>query len=162
VVESSHGELDAIDYAILDILQRDGRISNADLARQISLSPPATHARVRWLENAGYIEGYGARLSRAKLGYGMACYIHVGHRLHQQRELEAVRAALQDMPQVLECAFVTGEFDFLLKVVLRNQHDLEHFILHQLTQLPGIGRVNTSLVVAEVKSTVLLPIPGRS
>lgn len=152
--------LDESDRAILDILQRDGRISNADLARQISLSQPATLARVRRLEQAGYIAGYTAVLNRDKLGYSMLCYIHVTHQSHQSAELERLRAELLAMPEVLECVFVTGEFDYLLKVVLRNQKDLEHFILHKLTPLPGVARVNTSLVVAEIKMTTALPIPG--
>jgi DNA-binding Lrp family transcriptional regulator len=162
VQSSQAGELDAIDRTILDLLQREGRISNADLARRVSLSQPATYARVRRLEQEGYIAGYGARLDREKLGYGMLCYIHLSGQLHQQSQLENLRRALLDMPEVLECAFVTGEFDFLIKVVLRNQKDLERFILHKLTPLPGVGRVNTSLVVAEIKSTTALPIPREA
>jgi len=154
--------LDEIDRTILDVLQRDGRISNADLARQVSLSQPATYARMRRLEQAGYISGYAAQLNREKLGYGMLCYIHLSGQLHQQQQLENLRTALLNMPEVLECAFVTGEFDFLIKVVLRNQKDLERFILHKLTPLPGVGRVNTSLVVAEIKSTTALPIPRNA
>ena len=154
--------LDAIDYAILEQLQREGRISNADLARRINLSQPATYARVKRLEQDGYIAGYSARLNREKLGYGMLCYIHLSGQMHQRSQLEELRQALVDMPEVLECAFVTGEFDFLIKVVLRNQLDLERFILHKLTPLPGVGRVNTSLVVAEIKSTTALPIPSAA
>jgi Lrp/AsnC family transcriptional regulator, leucine-responsive regulatory protein len=152
-------ELDDIDRTILDVLQSEGRISNADLARRVNLSPPATHTRVRRLEQDGYISGYAAQLNREKLGYGMLCYIHLSGQLHQQRELATLRESLTKMPEVLECAFVTGEFDFLLKVVLRDQKDLERFILHKLTQLPGVARVNTSLVVAQIKSTTALPMP---
>jgi Lrp/AsnC family transcriptional regulator, leucine-responsive regulatory protein len=155
-------DLDSVDRTILDILQRDGRISNADLARRVSLSQPATYARVRRLEQEGYIGGYAALLNREKLGYGMLCYIHLSGQLHQRQQLEELRKALLNMPEVLECAFVTGDFDFLIKVVLRNQKDLERFILHELTPLPGVGRVNTSLVVAEIKSTTALPIPREA
>jgi len=160
VVQYSYVDgLDNIDRMILDVLQRDGRISNADLARRVNLSQPATYTRVRRLEQEGYISGYAALLNREKLGYGMLCYIHLSGQLHQRTQLEDLREALLNMPEVLECAFVTGEFDFLVKVVLRNQKDLERFILHKLTPLPGVGRVNTSLVVAEIKSTTALPIP---
>lgn len=151
-------ELDDKDLAILALLQREGRISNADLARRVGLSQPATFARVRRLEQDGYINGYAAQLNREKLGYGMMCYVHVGQQLHQRHALEKLRESLLDMPEVLECMFVTGEFDFLLKVVLRNHKELEHFILNKLTPLPGVARVNTSLVVAEIKSTTALPI----
>lgn len=151
-------DLDNIDLAILEVLQQDGRISNADLARRVNLSAPATHTRVRRLESEGYISGYTALLNREKLGYDMLCYVHVSLQMHQQSELEKLRAALQAMPEVLECSFVTGEFDYLLKVALRNQKDLERFILRRLTPLTGIARVNTSLVVAEIKSTTALPL----
>lgn len=158
---SYDGGLDGTDYAILAVLQREGRLSNADLARRLSLSQPAMHARVRRLEQAGYIDGYVARLNREKLGFSMVCYIHVSQQIHQQSELDKLREALLEMPEVLECAFVTGGFDYILKVVLRDQKDLEDFILHKLTPLPGVARVNTSLVVAEIKSTTALPIPHR-
>lgn len=150
--------LDDIDYAILNILQADGRTSNADLARQVGLSSPATYARVRRLEQEGFIHGYVAQLNRHKLGYGMLCYIHVSQQIHQWSELTNLRETLANMPEVLECVFVTGEFDFLLKVALRDQKHLEEFILQKLTRIHGVARVNTSLVVAEIKSTTALPI----
>lgn len=154
--------LDAIDRAMLDILQSEGRISNADLARRINLSPPATHVRLKRLEQEGYIEAYVARLSRTKLGYGMMCYISIGLQMHQSEELEQVRRRLRDMPEVLECCFVTGEFDYLLKVVLRDQSDLERFILGQLSPLPGLARISTSMVVSEIKSSTALPVEQPS
>lgn len=150
--------LDEIDRAILELLQHEGRISNADLARRINLSPPATYTRVRRLEQEGYITGYAAHLNREKLGYGMLCYISVSLQMHQFNELAKFRERLIAMPEVLECSFVTGEFDYLLKVVLRDQKDLERFILQELTPLPGVARVNTSLVVAELKSTTAMSV----
>lgn len=150
--------LDDIDRAILELLQQEGRISNADLARRINLSPPATYTRVRRLEQEGYITGYAAHLNREKLGYGMLCYISVSLQMHQFNELAKFRERLIAMPEVLECCFVTGEFDYLLKVVLRDQKDLERFILQELTPLPGVARVNTSLVVAELKSTTAMSV----
>lgn len=150
--------LDEIDRAILELLQHKGRISNADLARRINLSPPATYTRVRRLEQEGYITGYAAHLNREKLGYGMLCYISVSLQMHQFNELAKFRERLIAMPEVLECSFVTGEFDYLLKVVLRDQKDLERFILQELTPLPGVARVNTSLVVAELKSTTAMSV----
>ena len=150
--------LDAIDRHILDIMQCDGRISNADLAKRIHLSPAATHARLRRLEREEYIEGYGARLNRQKLGYTMLCHIGISLQSHSQDDLTRFRRALRNMPQVLECSFVTGEFDYMVKVILRDQQDLEHFILHALAPLPGVARVNTSLVVAEIKNSLTLPV----
>lgn len=150
--------LDSMDKAILDELQINGRISNAQLARKINLSPPATHARIKQLEKRGYISRYAALVDREKAGYDMLCFIHMSLQLHQQEQIDTVRAAIQQMPEVLECYHVTGEFDYLLKVVIRNRKDLERFVMDQLTPIPGVGRVHTSLVLTEVKSTTALPL----
>ena len=150
--------LDTVDSAILRILQHDGRISNAELAKRISLSPPATHARVRRLSDAGYIAGYAAILDKEKLGYDLTCFVSVSLQLHRVEGLEEFRASVLNFPEVLECHHVTGDFDFLLKVVVRNRKDLERFVLQELTPVPGVARINTSLVLSEVKSTTALPI----
>ena len=151
-------KLDELDLAILNILQSEGRISNVDLSRRIELSPPATHVRLKRLEEDGYVAEYVARLDRAKLGFAMLCYVSLDLKAHPVDELENVRRMLRDMPEVLECNFVTGEFDYLLKVALRDQEDLERFILHRLSPLPGIERISTSLVVSEIKSSTALPL----
>jgi len=150
--------LDPTDKAILDILQAEGRISNAELARRVSLSPPATHARLRRLEEGGLIRGYAALLDREKAGFDMLCFVQISLQLHQPEQVEAVRAAIRGMPEVLECHHVTGEYDYLLKVVIRNRKDLERFVLERLTPVPGVARIHTSLVLSEVKSTTALPV----
>ena len=150
--------LDDLDKAILEHLQIDGRISNADLARRINLSPPATHARVRQLEKRGYIRQYTALLDREKTGYDMLCFVQMSLQLHQQENIDRVRTAINQMPEVLECYHLTGEYDYLLKVVVRNRKDLERFIMDRLTPIPGVARVHTSLVLTEVKSTTTIPV----
>ena len=149
--------LDDLDRAILAALQDNCRISNADLARRIHLSPPAVHARVRRLEQAGLITGYAALLDREKVGFDMLCFVHIGLQLHQADQVESVRSRFQALPEVLECFHVTGEYDYLLKVVVHNRKDLERFV-GLLTPIPGIGRIHTSLVLTDVKSTHTLPI----
>jgi len=150
--------LDNIDKAILQEMQKDGRLSNAELARRINLSPPATHARMRQLEKRGYIRQYAALLNREKTGYDMLCFVHMSLQLHQQELIDRVRDAINQMPEVLECYHVTGEFDYLLKVVIRNRKDLERFVMDRLTPISGVARVYTSLVLTEVKSTTSLPL----
>ncbi len=150
--------LDDLDKAILDTLQNNGRISNAELARRINLSPPATHARVRQLEKLGYIQQYTALLNREKAGFDMLCFVHLSLQLHQKESIDRVRQAIRQMPEVMECYRLTGEFDYLLKVVIRNRKDLEHFIMNRLTPISGVARVYTSLVLTEVKSTTALPL----
>jgi DNA-binding Lrp family transcriptional regulator len=159
MIKYSYDEtLDSLDKAILEELQANGRLSNAELARRINLSPPATHARVRQLEKRGYIRNYAALVDREKAGFDMLCFVQISLQLHQQEQIDIVRTTIQEMPEVLECYHLTGEFDYLLKVVIRNREDLERFVMDQLTPMPGVARVHTSLVLTEVKSTTSLPV----
>ena len=150
--------LDELDKAILEELQTDGRVSNAELARRINLSPPATHTRLRQLEQRGYICKYAALLDRERAGYDMLCFVHMSLQLHQQEQIDEIRTTIQQMPEVLEYYRLTGEFDYLLKVVIRNRKGLERFIIDRLTPIPGVARIQTSLVLTEVKSTTALPL----
>ena len=150
--------LDSVDRLILDILQSEGRLSNAELARRVNLSPPATHARLRRLEEEGVIRQYAALLDREKAGFDMLCFVQIGLQLHQPEQVQAVRDAIRGMPEVLECHHITGEYDYLLKVVIHNRKDLERFILERLTPVRGVARIHTSLVLTEVKSTTALPV----
>jgi DNA-binding Lrp family transcriptional regulator len=151
-------ELDEIDRAILRILQADGRVTNADLARQVALSPPAVHARVRRLEEAGVVQRYVALLDREAMGYELLCLINISMERHRRKDIEQVRLAVQAMPEVLECHHLTGEFDYQLKVVVRNRKELEQFVLDRLSTIPSIAHIRTSLVFSEIKSTTELPL----
>ena len=150
--------LDKVDKSMLRALQADGRLSNVELARKISLSPPAAHARLRRLEKDGYIRQYTAVVDREKAGYDLLCFIHISLQMHQVTQVEKFREATRKMPEVLECHHITGEYDYLLKVVLKNRKDLERFVVDKLTPIPGVARIHTSLVFTEVKSTMALPL----
>lgn len=152
--------LDELDIAILRELQDDGRISNVELARRVNLSPPATHARIKRLEEQGLIRQYVALLDPVKAGYDMVCFVSISLQIHRSEELEAMRRRISRMPEVLECYHVTGEFDYLLKIVVRNRQELQHFVVERITPLPGVARIYTSLVLTEVKSTTSLPLPA--
>lgn len=158
VRDSQLNGLDRLDRAILQALQMDGRLSNVELARQVHLSPPATHARLKRLEQAGYLRGYAGIVDREKAGFDLLCFIQVNLQVHQLDQVEKFRAAVRAMPEVLECHHITGEHDYLLKVALRNRQDLEQFVVHRLTPAPGVGRILTSLVLSEVKATTALPL----
>ena len=158
MLESSYKDLDRVDKEILALVQEDGRISNAELSRRLNLSPPATHARVKRLEREGFIDGYAGLLNRDRLGYDLLCFVLVGLTVHQVEHIHGFREQMLAMPEVLECYNITGEYDYLLKVVLHNREDLERFIVGQLTPLPGVARLQTSLVLSEVKSSVKLPV----
>ena len=150
--------IDDLDRQILDVIQGNGRISNARLAEEINLSPAATHKRLKRLEKEAYIEGYYAKINRRKLGYRMLCYMHISIKTHSAEELNKFRKALTEMPEVLACSFVTGQFDYIVKVAIRDEADLENLILNKITPMPGVSQVSTSLVVAEIKNGTTLPV----
>lgn len=147
---------DDIDIAILDILQNDGRISFSDLARQINLSQPAVYNRVKRLEKRGLIRNYVALLDRELIGYDLLCFIHINIQAHSYDRISEFREAVLNLPQVMECHHLTGTYDYLLKVALRNRADLERFVVEKITSLPSINHVQTSVVLSEVKSTTAL------
>jgi len=156
------GPLDEVDQEVLHVLQEDGRISNAELARTVGLSRAATHARVRRLERMGVIGRYTAIVDPQAVGFDLLCLIGIAMTLHSQETIARARAAIAEMPEVLECWHVTGDFDYILKVAVRNRADLQRFILDRLTPVPGIARINTSLVLGVEKSTTALPLEPRS
>ena len=158
VGSSRQADIDETDREILQLLQANGRISNAQIARQVGLSAPATHARVKRLEEAGVIRQYATLLDRETIGFDMVCFINVSLQLHQFDAIERFKELVQDMPEVLECHHITGEFDYLLKAVFRNRDELQEFVVNKLTPIPGMARINTSLVLIEIKATQQLPI----
>jgi len=150
--------LDRYDKAILAELQRDGRISNVQLAGLVSLSESACLRRVRALEQAGLIERYVALLSQKKAGLTGTVFVHIALRREEQRELAAFEAAVQDIPEVMECYLMTGEFDYLLRVVIADMADFERLHNESLTRLPGVARVNSSVAIRTVRKTTELPL----
>ena len=151
-------EIDDTDKSILTELQNDSSISNVELARRISLSPPAVHARIKSLEERGYVRQYAAILDREKVGYDMLCLINVTLQKHNMENINVFRDAINQMPEVLECYFITGEFDYMLKVVVRSRKELERFLMEKLTPIPGIARIATSIVLTEIKFTTTLEL----
>ncbi len=151
-------ELDAADIAILRELQRHGRISNVELAQRVHLSPPATLTRMKRLEKQGVIDRFVAVLDRHKTGHDTLSFIQLTLALHQHQQIQDILERIVAMPEVLECHNVTGEYDYLLKVVLKNTQALEVFISKKLIPMPGIEKIHTSLVLKEYKATTELDI----
>ncbi len=151
--------LDEKDRTILQLLQEDARASNAELARQVALSAPGLQKRLRKLEQSGVITGYVTLVDEEALGYDMLCFVQVTLQRHERQAIERFRALVQTMPEVLECHHITGEYDYLLKVVLRNRKHLEQFITETLTPIPGMDKLRTSLVLSEIKATTAVPVP---
>ncbi len=151
-------ELDDIDRQLLAHLQEDARITHAELARRVNLSPPGLQKRIRKLEESGVIDRYVTLLNPEAVGYDMLCFVQVTLQRHEPAAVRSFREAVQQMPEVLACHHITGEYDYLLKVVLRNRKHLEQFILERLTPVPGMDRIRTSLVLSEIKETTAVPV----
>ncbi len=150
--------LDDLDRILLRALQEDARQSNAELARQVDLSATGLHKRLRRLEEAGVITGYTVLLDREALGFDMLCFVQVTLQRHEPDAVDNFRREVQKMPEVLECHHLTGEFDYLLKVIVRNRNHLEQFILNTLTPVRGMDKIRTSLVLSEIKAAAAVPL----
>ena len=151
--------IDGTDKKILTILQENGRITNSRLAQEIGLSPPAVLERVRRLESSGVIDKYVAVLDRKKAGFEIQTIVMVCLSHHQIQSLENVIKRLTSMEEVLECHQLTGEVDFLLKVVVKDMNSYTNFVNNKLSGIPGIQNVKTSFILETMKNSTSLLFP---
>ena len=151
-------ELDAIDLAILRELQADASLSNVELARRVHLSPSPCLARVRALEDAGVIQRHVTLLDPRKVQLGVNVFIQVSLERQVDRALESFEDTVRKFPQVMECYLMTGDADYLLRVVVSDVEALQAFIVEQLTRLPGIASIRSSFALKQVKYETALPI----
>ncbi len=151
-------ELDSIDRRILDVLQKDGRITNADLAERVNLSPSACHRRVQQLEKAGFIRDYVALLDPRLMGRPATIFVEITLSGQADEVLDAFEREVARIPDVLECHLMAGTADYLLKVVA---FDTEHFArIHRryLARLPGVAQMHSSFALRTVFKTTALPV----
>ena len=158
VVETGKTFLDAIDIRILRALQEDGRITIQDLAGKVGLTPSPCLRRVRMLEEAGVIAGYIAKLDQAAVGLAVNVFISI--RLERQREdeLERFSKAIALWPEVLECYLMTGQRDYLMRVVVADLSAYERFLKEKLTRLTCVASIESSFALGQVKHTHVLPL----
>lgn len=154
--------LDRIDRQLLAALQENARLTVAELAGQVSLSPSPCWRRVRQLEDAGYIEGYRAQLSAARLGYGITAFVSVVMGEHTQEVARAFEARLSEIPEIIACHNVSGRYDFLLEVVAVDLAAYGEFARDTLQALPGVKELHSSFSLKSLKARRQLPIPGVS
>ena len=150
-------KLDLIDRKILAELQADGRMTNVELSRRVGISAPPCLRRVRSLEQNGLIESYHARLNARALGYEVMVFAMVSLRRQAGAELEEFEARCRDWPMVRECHMLNGEIDFLLKCVAPNLLTFQTFLTDELTALPNVSNVKTSLVIRSAKDLPGVP-----
>ncbi|ABC39432.1 Lrp/AsnC family transcriptional regulator [Burkholderia thailandensis] len=151
-------KLDAIDRRILQALQRDGRLQNVELAKEVGLSPSPCLRRVRLLEEAGVIERYVAVLNPAKVGRGLTVFTRVWLKEQDADTVDHFAAAVQQLPQVVECHLMAGDCDFLLRVVAADIDDYRQFQMHHLTRIKGVQSVKTEIPLQKVKLTSEVPV----
>ena len=151
-------QLDNTDLKILRILQDEGRISNLDLAKKISMSPPPTLRRVRDLEEEGYIDGYRANINTAKLGYDLTVWIFVSLKNQNEESLRHFEKLVWGWEQVRECYMLNGEIDFILKCVSKNMVEFNEFLTNQVTANDNILSVKTAFAIRSTKSLGQVPL----
>ncbi len=143
-------KLDTIDIAILKTLQVDGRISNANLAERVGLSPSACSRRLDILEKTGVIRGYHARLSNRALNYTMTAIVHISLSGQFEKTLSEFEAAVKRCPNVLVCYLMSGEYDYTLRIAAKDLQDYERIHKEWLSALPHVVRINSSFALREV------------
>ena len=151
-------KLDAIDRAILNQLQHEGRLSNQDLAQRVHLSPSACLRRVKALEDAGVIDQYVALVNPAAVGRHGTSFTIINLESMNTAQLEAFEQAARDEPQILDCFYVAGSNDYLIRFAYRDAQDLERFHTDVLMRLPNVARSNSMLVLRTVKKTTAFTV----
>jgi Lrp/AsnC family leucine-responsive transcriptional regulator len=152
--------LDVLDLKILKTLQVEGRLSNVELADRVGLSPSPCLRRVKRLEAEGVIEGYAARINRAKVGVGVTVFVAVGLDRHREEEAERFRKVVLRLQQVISCHAISGESDFLLEIVVADLNEYSEFVLKRLRKIPGVKDLHSSFALEAMKTGTALPLPG--
>ena len=153
-----HRQLDAIDRRILEHLQDNARISNVDLAARVGISASPCWRRVRELEESGVISNYVTLIDAASVGLMVSVFVNVSLERQVERELDVFQNAIRERPEVMECYLMTGEADFLLRVVVRDLMAYERFLMDHLTRVPGIASIRSSFALKQVKYRTALPL----
>jgi Lrp/AsnC family transcriptional regulator, leucine-responsive regulatory protein len=158
MTQFSAESLDRYDRSILQILQREGRLANSELAERVNLSESACLRRVRALEASGLIEGYTALLNQQKAGLGVNVFVSITLERQERADMAAFEQAVRTVPEVMECYLMTGEYDYLLRVVVADTADFERLHSRHLTSLPHVSRLHSSFALRTVQKSRELPV----
>jgi DNA-binding Lrp family transcriptional regulator len=151
-------QLDDIDKKIIRILQENGRITNLQLSQEVGLSPAPTLERVRKLENSKIIQSYHANIDPLKMGYGMKVLIQISLLRQKGNAMERFQSQILEIPEVIECEQVTGDFDYLLKVLVRDVSELDFIVNSKLSRIEEIGQMKSSVILSTVKDSKSIPV----
>ncbi|MCO5118789.1 MAG: Lrp/AsnC family transcriptional regulator [Burkholderiaceae bacterium] len=158
---SDTANLDAIDLRILSALQENGRLTNVELARRVNLSPSPCLARVRALEQRGLISGYVALCDPLALGLTINVFISVSLERQRKDALDIFEKRVAEHQEVMECYLMTGDSDYLLRVVVPDMQALERFIVDHLAKIPGVTSIRSSLALKQVRYKTALPLASQ-
>lgn len=150
--------LDETDLKILRVLQEDARITNVELAARVHLSPSPCLARVRALEAEGIVKRHVTLLDPRKVGLGVSVFVQITLERQVERALEQFEQAIIDYDEVMECYLMTGDADYLIRIVVPDVETLERFIVQELTKLPGVANIRSSFALKQVKYKTALPL----
>lgn len=151
-------KLDKIDRRILKDLQRDGRITNVELAQNAGISAPPCLRRVRALEDSGYIKSYHAKIDPVMMGYTVTIFALVKLTSHAEKDLLEFENRIRAQPMVRECHMLAGEVDFILRVVAKDWDSYQNFLMKELTSVPNVTAVKSSLAIRTAKDEPGVPI----
>lgn len=150
--------LDIFNRRILRELQESGRLPNVDLAERVGLSPSPCLARVRQLEEAGIIRGYVGLIDPERIGPSLSVFIHITLERQSEKALDIFEKTVSELPEVMECYLMTGDADYLLRVVVTDAVALKDFILEKLSTTPGVANIRSSFSLKQVKFKTALPL----
>ena len=153
--------MDDKDYKILDELQKDGRITNQELSERVNLSATPCLRRVRILEEAGIIRGYCAVVDQKALGLAVTAFIRIRLERHDDETVQGVEKAISNMPEVMDCWLMTGQWDYQMRVLSTDLEAYEKFVRNRLQRVQGIASIDTSFAYGRVKRSQIVPHPER-
>ena len=150
--------MDQIDRYILEILQNNSRATASEISKSVELSIPAVSERIKKMEESGIIERYSIRVNRPAAGYHLLALVFVT--IEKTGQIEGFRKTIVSFPQVLECHHIAGDYDYLLKLLLRDTSELEDFLSNKLKTLDGVVRTNTQIILSTLKDDLNRPLEG--
>ena len=156
---SSHLKLDQIDRKVLDILQSNAKITNAQLSKEIGLSPAPTLERVKKLEQGGIIKSYHAQLDRERVGLGVTTFIQVTLTGHRKEVTDTFVRKIYEIDEIIECHHITGSGDFLLKVISKDIASYQKLLLEKINEIEEVASTQTMVILSTFKESKVMPIP---
>ncbi len=153
--------LDDTDFGILALLQKDSRITHKEIAARLNKSVTPIHVRIKRLQDEGYIKHYTAILDHKKIGLGLIAYTQVQIKQHSHEGLMAFQTEVVKLKEVMECSHMTGSFDFLLRIAIRDMEEYNDLVMNKLSKLPDVGMMQSFFVMSETKHETAYPLGNK-